>query len=78
MDAAMMYSTRRTCEFDDARGGGRACGGSAGGPCQHRLSLRAGAGSRSRAGGEQGKSGTCEACTCVEVQTSEIASLRMF
>ena len=77
--AEMMYSTSRAIGFDDARGGGRACGGSAGGPSEHRLSLRAGAGRRSRAGrGGQGEQATCDARTSVQVQASELASSRMF
>ena len=79
MDVAMMYSSLRTCGFDDARGGGRACGGSAGGPSEHQLSLRAGAGRPSRAGGEQGESATCDgSCSRSCVRASAPTSSRMF
>ncbi len=79
MDVAMMYSTHRTCGFDAARGGGRACGGSAGRPCEHQLSLRAGAGRPSRAGGEQGEQATCDArCSRSCAHASAPTSSRMF
>jgi len=79
MNAEMMYSTSRAVGAADARAGLWTSGTRAGGPCEHQLSLRAGAGRPSRAGGEQGEWATCDArCSRSCAHASAPTSSRMF